>query len=307
MSLLFWNLCGIGNNETAGHLKYLIKQHKVNFLGVVEPKISGRKAEQTCKRLGFDGCHRIEASGMRGGIWLLWQKNSFTITVLQESSQFLHVCVSNLNNERWVLTIIYRNPSSVEGRSFWNNMRELANSIRDPWLLIGDFNAITNSNESSGSGGLLNRRFRFAEWINELGLIDLGFVGSKYTWARGNYAHTRTSRRLDRALSNMEWRISYPEAAVFHQHRVFSDHAPILLRFNNYEGLPTNRPFRFLAAWFEHPQFREFVKNKWNKNESVSTALSNLAGELQILNSSWEHFSEKKAAAGQNWRSSACS
>lgn len=42
------------------------------------------------------------------------------------------------------------------------------------------------------------------DWMNSLGLIDMGFTGSPYTWSRGQSRDTHIMRRLDRVLCNME-------------------------------------------------------------------------------------------------------
>lgn len=168
MSILYWNVCGVGNNGTLSHLKYLIKQHQVKLLGLMEPKISGDKAEQKCHKLGFDGYHRVEAVGMSSGIWLLWQTQFYSIKVCQVQSQFIHVEVVDNNKGNWFLTIVYRNPNSKGGREFWSSVQNLASSILGPWMMVGDFNAIANNGESSRHGSYSWRRYCFTDWINKL-------------------------------------------------------------------------------------------------------------------------------------------
>ncbi|MCI06146.1 hypothetical protein A2U01_0027202, partial [Trifolium medium] len=53
----------------------------------------------------------------------------------------------------------------------------------EPWLLAGDFNDIMSQDEKQG-GALVNfRRCRlFQERVNDCKLLDLGAVGSKFTW-----------------------------------------------------------------------------------------------------------------------------
>lgn len=165
---------------------------------------------------------------------------------------------------RWLLTLVYRNPTSTEGRDFWNNIKNLASSINGSWMMVGDYNAIASCEESSGRGGSCNRSYRFADWINQLGKIDLEFSGDPFTWARGNKIDNRVPRRLDPALVNADWRVMFQEANVQHLARAFSDHSPLLIKTQQFCGNGVNRPFRFLASWLEHPQFMDFVKNSWN-------------------------------------------
>lgn len=41
--------------------------------------------------------------------------------------------------------------------------------------------------------------------------MDLGYLGSKYTWSNGRAGVANIRKRLDRALSNPEWRMQFPE------------------------------------------------------------------------------------------------
>lgn len=74
----------------------------------------------------------------------------------------------------------------------------------------------------------VNRGFR--AWVEQTGLIDLGFHGPAYTWSNKQGVHSHVAQRLDRALSTTAWSMSYPQMAVFHLPRFQSDHLPILIR-----------------------------------------------------------------------------
>lgn len=80
-------------------------------------------------------------------------------------------------------------------------------------------------------------------------MIDMGFSGNIFTWARGKHVHSRIERRLDKALCNMDWRTGWPNAFVQHLPQIYSDHSPILLNLDNqHTNKMLQRPFRFLAA-----------------------------------------------------------
>ncbi|XP_072080961.1 uncharacterized protein [Arachis hypogaea] len=51
------------------------------------------------------------------------------------------------------------------------------------WLIAGDFNEIKDASEKKGGAALDMRAYNnFVNWINKCGLIDLGFIGSRFTW-----------------------------------------------------------------------------------------------------------------------------
>lgn len=55
---------------------------------------------------------------------------------------------------------------------------------------MGDFNGVVHSMERSPEG---KSSSRYQDWINEEGLIDLGFVGQPFTWSHGKSVGTRKS------------------------------------------------------------------------------------------------------------------
>ena len=132
---------------------------------------------------------------------------------------------------------------------------------------------------------MLRRCTRFKHWIENNGLIDLGFSGPKFTWTRGLNRETRKEARLDRALCNMDWRVRFQEGAVRHLLKACSDHSPLLIAPDGFtQTIPCNKPFRFHAAWMYHNRFEDFVRDKWIPQGQLVHNLSNLASELSVWN-----------------------
>ena len=72
-------------------------------------------------------------------------------------------------------------------KMLWEDLSNRHITITEPGLIVDDFNAITSSKETSRPGRLDQRRCSgFNDWIFELGLIDVGFIGAKFTWTRGS-------------------------------------------------------------------------------------------------------------------------
>lgn len=60
----------------------------------------------------------------------------------------------------------------------WGLLRRISNYFDFPWFILGDLNEIISTSEKScGREAFV----RFEEWINDEGLIDMGFVGLKFT------------------------------------------------------------------------------------------------------------------------------
>ena len=56
---------------------------------LMEPRISGVKADEFIKKSGFACSHRVEVEGFFGGIWLLW-RSSIEVEVSINHRQFIH-------------------------------------------------------------------------------------------------------------------------------------------------------------------------------------------------------------------------
>ena len=72
-----------------------------------------------------------------------------------------------------------------------------------PWVVCGDFNEIMQSDEKLGWLDRDARQMKvFRECLSDYGLIDLGFVGRRFTWCNGRIGEQRTLVRLDRMVAN---------------------------------------------------------------------------------------------------------
>ncbi|XP_057760080.1 uncharacterized protein LOC130980411 [Arachis stenosperma] len=182
-----------------------------------------------------------------------------------------------------MLTAIYGSPQRLMRKSLWDNLRDLRNSVDLPWCTIGDFNAILHSYEKRGGAPSQSGDAcpDFISCVSDVGLLDLGFSGFPFTWKRGNLFE-----RLDRALSDIDWQIKFPEASIKHLPSLKSDHSPIYLQLSPV-ALPNRRrrPFRFLAAWLNHPEFDNLVSNNWRVQESWSNGVENFKSSLKTWNS----------------------
>lgn len=61
----------------------------------------------------------------------------------------------------------------------------------------------------------------------DCGIEDFGFRGNPFAWQRGNIRES-----LDRAVVNVQWRLMFQEASIFHLPNYKSNRAPLWMRFN---------------------------------------------------------------------------
>jgi len=142
---------------------------------------------------------------------------------------------------------------------------------------------------------------RFTQWIDNTGLIDLGFSGPKFTWARGLSPTTRKEARLGRALCNIDWRVKFQDGVVRHLLKAVSDHSPLLISTGGFPHSTTvSKPFRFQVAWATHNQFTDVVETCWRSASPLVLKLSELAAALTKWNSGgfWQLIPSKAATLG---------
>ncbi|CAA7019727.1 unnamed protein product [Microthlaspi erraticum] len=113
----------------------------------------------------------------------------------------------------------------------------------------------------------------------------MGFRGGKFTWKRGRMERTFLAKRLDRLLCCAQTRLTWQEATVTHLSFLSSDHAPLYVQLSPVSASdPKRRPFRFKAAWLQHPNFKELVSTSWKGNHGTNAALVELRKVLIRLN-----------------------
>ncbi|CAN1147662.1 Transposon TX1 uncharacterized 149 kDa protein [Linum perenne] len=120
----------------------------------------------------------------------------------------------------------------------------------------------------------------FNEFIFNNGLMDMGFIGHKFTWSNCQEGEDNIKERIDRVLCNLEWRRSYERAIVYHEPMIGSDHAPLRIQLDG-RHQRKNTPFRFDTRWIEYPSCSEVAMSRWSERGDCHTKLKSLSGELK--------------------------
>ncbi|KAL7165460.1 hypothetical protein ACSBR2_041194 [Camellia fascicularis] len=91
----------------------------------------------------------------------------------------------------WVLSAVYANPNSRMRDELWEGLESVAQNTHEPWLVAGDFNDYSSSeekrsfsvtqNQSQNVSQTRRRSKKFAERINDCNLMDMGCVGPRLT------------------------------------------------------------------------------------------------------------------------------
>ncbi|KAG5568382.1 hypothetical protein H5410_064602 [Solanum commersonii] len=104
----------------------------------------------------------------------------------------------------------------------------------------------------------------FIQCLNDCGLQNAGFSGSKYTWCDNKDPSATIWKRLDRLVHNSQWFGVFNATSVTYLSRTCSNYSPLLVKMN-FDNTHIIKYFKFLNIWTKHTQFLETVKHSWNK------------------------------------------
>ncbi|WOL07127.1 reverse transcriptase [Canna indica] len=126
-----------------------------------------------------------------------------------------------------------------------------------PWLIIGDYNCIDNSDDKRG------------------GLMEIKFEGNSFTWDNKRKGARRIQARLDKGLVNWEWIDMYSSNTIKHLNMIAFDHRPLLTAESKHLSKNFNRKFIFEHHWLEMDGIEQIIKENWcpdscNKVQSLS-------------------------------------
>ena len=70
-SIMFWNCQGVSSKGFHRTFKGFVKNYTPTMVAILEPKVSGIRADNFIRSSGFARSHRVKAVGFSRGIWLL--------------------------------------------------------------------------------------------------------------------------------------------------------------------------------------------------------------------------------------------
>ena len=166
----------------------------------------------------------------------------------------------------WRASSFYGHPDARKRYVSWELLISLKNHCVMPWIVFGDFNEITHPDEKMGwLERDANQMRSFRECLNVCGLIDLGFVGQRFTWCNERRGEQKTFIRLDRMVANEEWMDQFPETRVHHISMSASDHCMLALFLTKIKRpKPRNKRFVFEAMWARDDRCREVIERGWD-------------------------------------------
>lgn len=112
ISIMFWNVQGAASTKFRRSFKTIVRNYNPSLVVLLEPQISGAKADDFIRKSGFESSHRVEAVGFAGGIWVLW-RSFIDVEVAKNHQQFVHFKIYMHNVFVSWVTSVYASPNPM--------------------------------------------------------------------------------------------------------------------------------------------------------------------------------------------------
>ena len=153
------------------------------MLIILETRVGGDRAKEITDRLPFEKAIHTETLGYAGG---LWNSNRVGVSLLATTEQEIHVSIKvRPSDTQCLLFAIYASPRFNERCVLWNNLVNMASLHSSPWIIVGDFNKVLAKNDKFGgraiNAKLPNRSLLFKDCLDSCNMVDLNFLGHRFT------------------------------------------------------------------------------------------------------------------------------
>lgn len=148
------------------------------------------------------------------------------------SVQSITVNVKIQHDHSLFVACVYASCLKRVREDLWDHLDHVGMAIRQtlPWMVTGDFNAISSTAEKLGGRQTnLGAIHDFQHSILHNGLIDAGYQIEHFTWCN-NRSRARIWEWLDRVLINLQMQSNWESLDVRHLPRVISDPSPLLIK-----------------------------------------------------------------------------
>jgi len=208
MKIISWNVRGLGGFEKRKKVRKLVGEKKPLLMCLQKTKLM-QIDDYVCASLWGNSSHGYfyrPSVGASDGLLILWDTEEVEILSSYSFDFMLTVRGKFVkSNEDFVLFNVYAPCGIVAQQVLWRVLTDRLASVDGLNICVcGDFNAMRGEEERRSST-ILSRVVginAFNTFIDNTSLVDLPFVGRRFTWYRGD-GHSMS--RIDRFLLSEDW------------------------------------------------------------------------------------------------------
>jgi hypothetical protein len=161
--------------------------------------------------------------------------------------------------ECW-LFVVYSLVVDGDRPTFLEELRNLSQSRKGPWMVCGDFNMIYCEQDKNNDRLDRRRMGQFRRFLNTAALKELHLEGRFFTWSN-ECAHP-TLEKIDIFFVSVEWEGLFLNHDLQALLSMGSDHTPLLLRTDI--NRRAKQRFMFCAFWPKLAEFHDAVARAWH-------------------------------------------
>ncbi|TYG40891.1 hypothetical protein ES288_D12G130400v1 [Gossypium darwinii] len=272
MKFLCWNYRGLGNSAKIRELKQLIAVNNPDVIFLSETKMSAndfRRVQNNCR---LQNGLAVNSEGRSGGLTLMW-RDGMNVSIQNFSKHHIDSKVRLDDNKTIRVTGFYGHANPNFRRSSWDILRRVGESVREEWVVGGDFNAILNDAEKEGGRrGVRVQMNEFKEVMDEMALVDIKPDSGWFTWVNNRNEGSLIKERLDRFLTSVEVVENFPFIATKVVRQTQSDHDAIILDLlgRKLKDYPKDKRlcFKFDVCWAGDEEAKNVIERAWNRDDT---------------------------------------
>ncbi|KAA3482121.1 reverse transcriptase [Gossypium australe] len=172
MKAICWNCRGVGNPSTIHELKQLLVANVPDVVFLYETKIQSNCLSRISSMCRMEGCLAVSAEGKSGGLALMWRER-VKVTIQNYAKYHVDSLISLDDGGVLRFTGFYGQADPNLRKQSWDMLRRVKSTVREGWIVVGDFNAILNDAEKEGGRRKpKNSMDEFSELLEELALSN---------------------------------------------------------------------------------------------------------------------------------------
>uniref|UniRef100_A0A803QRF1 Reverse transcriptase zinc-binding domain-containing protein n=1 Tax=Cannabis sativa TaxID=3483 RepID=A0A803QRF1_CANSA len=226
-------------------------------------------------------------------ILLIWKDKLVGVDIISENAQMVHCKVKFTGQKHgFMVTVVYRSNSMEDRKSLWESLASIG-TMKDSWIIFGDFNAMFSFHDICGGRPIRNNDIVDAQSWLALGQVEeFKSSSSFYTWTKKHEVGDRIYSKLDRVFINSIWLNNFPNSDACFKWEVIVDHCLRLIR-NEVKCNIGVKPFRFGNDCLSYNGFASTVMEQWNK-KVAGCGLDSLMQRLFRVKHALKNFNRKE-------------
>ncbi|CAI8619939.1 unnamed protein product [Vicia faba] len=149
-----WNLRGMNKDTRQQEISSYLSIFHVPIVALLATRVKKTNANIICKVFGTNwkiiDNYDHHANGR---IWILWLE--LKVELMKTVEQFIHIVIYGLDNSMlYNATVVYTHNQLKRRHILWKEIVALDINSNHPWIVIGDYNNVLNSNNRIGGNNV---------------------------------------------------------------------------------------------------------------------------------------------------------